>query len=123
MAVIIIFCVVLVINSQPKLKDLYNLVTPEYAAHWKVIGTLLGIEKGILDTIEATFPTNIPWCCNKLLEAWLEKDTNASWKKIIEVINSPAVVTLRTINTTSTTVVSSQVTFPQVVSPQVLSGN
>ena len=40
------FCIS-VLNSPPKLKDLYNLITPEYAAHWKIIGTLLGIEKGI----------------------------------------------------------------------------
>ena len=98
-----LFCVLLVINSQPKLKDLYNLVTPEYAAHWKFIGTLLGVKKGILDTIEATFPTNIPWCCNKFLETWLERDTEASWKKLIDIINSPAMATLRTPNTTSTT--------------------
>ena len=84
-----LFCVLSVLNSQPKLKDLYNLITPEYAAHWKVIGTLLGIKKGILDAIEVAFPTNIPWCCNKLLETWLERDTNATWKKIIEEINSP----------------------------------
>ena len=85
------------------MKDLYNLVTPEYAAHWKFIGTLLGVKKGILDTIEATFPTNIPWCCNKFLETWLERDTEASWKKLIDIINSPAMATLRTPNTTSTT--------------------
>ena len=96
----------LVLNSQPKLKDLYNLITPEYAAHWKVIGTLLGIKKGILDGIGRNFPSNVNWCCNELLETWLERDTDASWKKIIEVINSPAVASLITAN--ATTVVDSQ---------------
>ena len=95
-----LFCVCLVLNSEPKLKDLYNLITPEYAAHWKVIGILLGIKKGILDGIERNFPSNVSWCCNELLDTWLERDTNASWKKIIEVINSPAVATLLTGNTT-----------------------
>ena len=89
-----------VLNSQPKLKDLYNLITPKYAAHWRVIGTLLDIEKGILDAIEGGYPTNIPWCCNKLLETWLERDTNATWKKLIEVIDSPAVTTSIAANTT-----------------------
>ena len=91
----------LVVNSQPKLKDLYNLITPEYAAHWKVIGTLLSIRKGILVGIERNFPNNVSWCCNELLEKWLERDTNASWKKIIQVIDSPAVTALGTANTTT----------------------
>ena len=88
-----VYCVYSVINSQPKLRDLYNLITPEYAAHWRVIGTLLGIEKGVVDEIELAYPINPSWCCNKLLERWLERDTNASWKKIIEVIDSSAMKT------------------------------
>ena len=106
-----LFYILLVLNSQPKLKDLYNLITPEYAAHWKVIGILLGIESGIMDAIEGTFPTNIPWCCNKLLETWLSRDTEATWKKIIQVIDSSAV---RGLVTTPT---------PMNISPQNLSGN
>ena len=86
------FFLIVVFNSRPELRDLYNLITPKYAAHWRIIGTLLGIEKGILDGIEYAFPINIPWCCNRSLEQWLGRDTNASWKKIIQVINSPAVV-------------------------------
>ena len=92
----------LVINSRPELKDLCNLVTPKYSAYWKVIGTLLGIENGTLDAIELDFPTNNPFCCNKFLVTWLDKDTAASWKKIIEVINSPAVAALRNGGTPST---------------------
>ena len=100
-----------VMNSQPQLKDLYNLITPDYAAHWKVIGIVLGIEKGVLAGIERNFPNNVTWCCNELVEKWLERDTEASWKKIIEAIDSPAVAAL---------VSTSTATF---VSPQVLSGN
>ena len=98
-------------NSPPKLKDLYNLITPEYAAHWKVIGTLLGIENGIITGIERNFPNNVSWSCNDLLGQWLERDTEASWKKVIQVIDSPAVTSL---------VLTSSTTF---VSPQALSGN
>ena len=94
------FCIFLVLNSQPTLKDLYNLITPEYAAHWKVIGTLLGIEKGIRTGIERNFPNNVSWCCNELLEEWLERDTEASWKKMIQVIDSPAVTSLVAISST-----------------------
>ena len=89
---------------------MYNLITPEYAAHWKVIGTLLGIEKGILTGIERNFPSNVSWCCNELLEVWLERDTEASWKKLIQVIDTPAVTSL--VATLSSTIVA----YPQNIS-------
>ena len=92
-----------VLNSQPELRDLYNLITPEYAAHWKVIGTLLGIESGVMNAIEGAYPTNVPWCCNKFLETWLSRDTEATWKKIIHVIDSSAV---RALVTTSTVAIA-----------------
>ena len=82
----------LVVNSQPKLKDLYNLITPEYATNWRNIGILLGIKKNTLDGIEQNCSSNVSWCCNELLEIWLENDADASWKKIIKVIDSSSVV-------------------------------
>ena len=106
-----IYIAILDYNSQPNLKDLY-FITQEYSAYWKVIGTLLGFSKGILNGIKRKFPNNVDWCCNELLTKWLERDINASWKKIIEVIDSPAVVTLVTTFTPS-----------PIVSSQVLSGN
>ena len=81
-----------VLDSLPKLRHLYNLVTPDYAAHWRIIGTLLGISKGRLDAIERTFPANATWCCNKMLDTWLEIDISATWRKLIEAIDSPAVM-------------------------------
>lgn len=79
------------LNSRPQLKEMYALITPAYAAQWKVIGTLLGMAKGRLDTIESTYPINLFWCCNKMLETWLETDTTAVWKDVIAAIDSPAV--------------------------------
>ena len=93
--------ILLVLNSPPQLKDLQNLITPVYAAYWRVIGTLLGIQQGVLDATEGGYPTNLPWCCNKLLGKWLDTDTKASWKKIIQAINSPAVAALITHNKTA----------------------
>ena len=75
----------------PKLKDLYKHVTPQYAADWKVIGTLLGLPSGELKSIEAGYPINVKWCCNQMLEKWLEEDPSASWNKLLSVIQSPAV--------------------------------
>ena len=78
-------------DTTPLLKDLYLHVTSQYAANWKVIGTLLGLPSGELKAIEAGYPTNVKWCCNQMLEKWLEMDTTASWSKLFTAIESPAV--------------------------------
>ena len=78
-------------NSTPSLKDLYQYITPHYASDWKVIGTLLDLPTGELKTIEATYPTNIKWCCNLMLEKWLEMDITVSWGKLFNVVESPVV--------------------------------
>jgi len=81
---------VYVANTTPLLKNLYKHITPHYATNWKVIGTLLGLPKGELKAIEAGWPTNVKWCCNQMLEKWLEMDTTASWGKLFAAIESPA---------------------------------
>ena len=78
-------------NTTPLLKDLYQYITPQYAADWEVIGTLLGLPIGELEAIEAGYPTNVKWCCNQMLKKWLEKDNTASWRKLFTAIESPAV--------------------------------
>ena len=83
--------ILLLVTSPPTLKDLYQHVTPHYAAHWKVIGTLLGLPSGELQAIEAGYPTNVKWCCNQMLKKWLELDPTASWEKLFPVIESFAV--------------------------------
>ena len=60
-------------------------------ANWKVIGTLLGLPSGELKAIEAGYATNVMWCCNQMLEKWLDVDTTASWGKLFTIIESPAV--------------------------------
>ena len=78
-------------TTKPKLKDLYQYITPQYAADWKVIGTLLGLPSEELKAIEAGYPTNVKWCCNQMLERWLEVNPTASWEKLFAVIESSAV--------------------------------
>ena len=78
-------------KATPSLKDLYQHITPQYAADWEVIGTLLGLPSGELKAIEAGYPTNVKWCCNQMLKQWLETDTTASWEQLFAAIESPAV--------------------------------
>ena len=77
-------------TTTPSLKDLYQHITPKYAADWKVLGTLLGLPTGELKAIEAGWPNNIKWCCNQMLEKWLKMDPTASWEKLRTAIESPA---------------------------------
>ena len=79
------------VNATPLLKDLYQYITPQHAADWKTIGTLLGLPIGELKAIEAGYPTNVKWCCNEMWIHWLKIDTTASWKKLVTVLESPAV--------------------------------
>ena len=83
--------ILILVTLTPKLKDLYQHITPQYSADWEVIGTLLGLPSGVLKAIEAGWPTNVIWCCNQMLKKWLEVDPTASWGKLFTVIESTAV--------------------------------
>ena len=79
------------VTSKPLLKDLYELITPNYATMWKEIGALLGLTNGSIKIIEADNRGNIVGCCNQMLQVWLEADITATWEKLIIAIESPAV--------------------------------
>ena len=78
-------------TSTPLLKDLHNHINPNYAVHWRMIGTLLGLPKGRLDIIKYDNHDKAEPCCDAVLEKWLEVDPSASWEKLFKVIESPAV--------------------------------
>ncbi|XP_065889069.1 protein NLRC3-like [Dysidea avara] len=78
-------------TSTPLLKDLQSHITPHYAAHWRVIGTQLGLPKGRLDIIEQDNVYRSVPCCNDMWSKWLKMDPSASWKKLFKAIESPAV--------------------------------
>ena len=78
------------LDSTPELKDLIEYITPSYAPEWKEIGIKLDMPIGVLNFIAAENRT-IKRCCNEMLEKWLDLDTTASWRKLINVIESEAV--------------------------------
>ena len=84
-------CKLSTVTDIPSLRKLYEYITPTYAADWKVIGEFLDVPTGELNAIEAGWPINTKWCCNQMLEKWLDMDTTASWEKICAAIESPAV--------------------------------
>ena len=85
-------------NATPLLKDFYKHITPQYAANWKEIGTLLGLPSGELNAIEAGWPTNVKWCCNRMLQKWLEIDDTACWEKMNAAIESPVQISIGVLN-------------------------
>ena len=80
------------IGCKPCTKHLHNLVTPHYAAHWREIGVQLQLPDGILDIIDYDHHRRAEDCCNAMWERWLDVDSQASWSKVIEAVESPAVV-------------------------------
>ena len=82
--------IIVVTPTTPSLIELHDYVTPHYASMWKLIGKYLGLPIGKLNNIEAGWPTNVEHCCNQMLEAWLDTDTKASWKKMHKAIRQSA---------------------------------
>ena len=72
----------------PTRKDLQRYITPEYAERWREIGTQLDLTDGALSIIEKNNPRSVEECFNAVLSKWLDKDTNASWKKLFAAINN-----------------------------------
>ena len=80
------------IGCKPCTKHLHNLVTPHYAAHWREIGVQLRLPDGMLSIIDHDHHHKAENCCNAMWERWLDNDSHASWSKVIEAVESPAVV-------------------------------
>jgi len=71
-----------VAQGRPHLKDLCNTVVPKYAAKWELLGTLLGLPKPKLETIQYDCHHKAEECCLAVLAEWLNCDLNASWETI-----------------------------------------
>ena len=82
------YCFLTVRTSKPKLADLFQIITPQYALKWKEIGILLGITSEKLDIIEHDNFHQAESCCNDMLKWWLRVDLTASWGKLLDVIES-----------------------------------
>jgi len=78
-------------SETPTLKELIENVTPEYASVWKTIGILLDLSPGTINIIECDCHHKAVDCCNAVFTKWLEVDNSAKWRKVKEVLNSPAI--------------------------------
>ena len=65
---------------------MHRFVTPSYATNWKEIGIQLEIENESLHIIEKDNFYKTKDCCNAMWQKWLEKDTVATWDKVIKIL-------------------------------------
>ena len=74
------------VADRPKLSEALNFVIPQHASQWKEIGLQLGLQSGMLEAIETAFPTNCNWCCERMLQKWLEVTIDATWKQLFDSV-------------------------------------
>ena len=84
-------------DCRPLLSDLDQHFIPRYGADWFAIGILLGLHEEDLKVIEGNHCTshdfwyNAYTACEVMLEEWLKRDLTASWTKLFNIIESPAI--------------------------------
>ena len=79
-----LLCVV----GRPQLAEVVKFVTPQYTAQWKEVGSKLNVPNESLQAIELRYSTNPEWCCVKMLQKWLEVDTEATWEQLQNAVHS-----------------------------------
>lgn len=77
-------------TDHPALKFL-NKFRDEIATKWHDIGVeLLDIgDESALNGIKANHPGDINKCAAEMLQLWLDRKTDASWNRLIEVLRKP----------------------------------
>ena len=77
-------------TDRPALKYL-NKFRDDIAIKWHYIGVeLLDIgDEPALNGIKANYPGDINKCAAEMLQLWLDRKTEASWNRLIEVLREP----------------------------------
>ena len=84
---------VLLVNSAPTRNKLLDHIVPYVATHWYMLGVkLLKDDQGShLDVIKSDHSGDNQMCCMQMFSYWLSTNTDATWKQLIQALNSPAV--------------------------------
>ena len=80
-------------NTTPTRNELLDHVVPYVAAQWYILGVkLLKNDQGShLDVIKSDHSGNNQMCCMQMFSYWLNTNTDATWKQLIEALQSPAI--------------------------------
>ena len=73
------------------MKDL-NKLTKKYAADWYDIGIELGLDIGVLDSIEEDYKKS-ERCFQKVLAKWLKFNPNPTWKALDDILTGKQQIT------------------------------
>jgi len=77
--------------KRPELSELMERVCKEAGVKWHAIGLQLGIPNGELQMIDNDCRGRAQQCCREMFDAWLNKDPNATWRRVVEVLCTAAV--------------------------------
>ena len=74
----------------PTEKELLDHVVPEVATRWQELGLKL-LKPNQVEIIRLDHPHDARQCCIAMFIQWLQTNTDASWKKLIEALHSRGV--------------------------------
>ena len=67
------------------METLFTKLYPTMTPRWMKLGELLGIDEDLLDEIYVNNETDEE-CLRVLLEVWLQKSTNPTWKNVTDAL-------------------------------------
>lgn len=76
------------LTEKPQLIHLNRIFVKKYATEWKDFAIQLGIPTKDLEIIEKDNPDDIQECCRLMLLVWLQRDPQASWKRLHDVLEA-----------------------------------
>ena len=79
-----------IVHTRPEIRDVAEYIIPEYAAEWKVLGTVLGLPSETLAAIEYDNRFRCHACSFEMFAKWLDYST-ATWEKLFTALESPAI--------------------------------
>ena len=78
-------------RNRPTLKLLNKLVKVSATNKWYDLGVELLADEDVqaLDEIQNNYPRDMSTCCTKMLQLWLDRQPEASWRQLIQALREP----------------------------------
>ena len=76
-------------RQKPQMKDIEEHVVPCLAIHWRQLGKFLNIDQNSMDILQHDHPNNCKECCSRMLDDWLQENTqvDTTWEILIIAID------------------------------------
>ena len=76
-------------TTEPKMKELNNIVVPKIAADWRRFADSLEFENWVIKTIDVKYRNYPEECCEEVLRDWLSLDHGAgprTWSTLLRAL-------------------------------------